>query len=171
MQEPLHQTYQDIAHAFKQGYTLKTDTWQETRDQYEAPITADEYLEILPDLVEKAKARGLNATQGTITDMPYEDGTFDTLIDTSTIDHTPDYPLALQEYARVLKPMGRLLLITWVTDKPTWADGKDLAGGDQYYFNEKEFMEAMDKHFNIYERKVLRDAVIRKVVAYKGYKR
>lgn len=167
MQEILHQTYQDIAHPFKRGYTLKTDVWQETRDKYEAPIEADEYLELLPDLVEKAKERGLNVTQGTITDMPYEDGRFDTLIDTSTIDHVLNYTDALKEYARVLKPNGKMLLITWVTDKETWADGQDLAGGNQYYFNEWEFTAEMKKYFSIYERIVLRDVTIRRVVAYK----
>jgi len=172
MQEPLHQTYQDIAHAFATGYTLKTDVWQETRDKYEAPITAHEYLEILPDLVEKARERGLKATQGSITEMPYADGTFDTLIDTSTIDHVPNYGDALKEYARVLKPMGKMLLITWVTPKPTWIDGTDLAGGTQYYFNEPSFTEKLAELFDITDRQVLRDVSgQRMVVAYKCLKK
>lgn len=166
MQEPLHQTYQDIAHPFKSGYTLKTDVWQETRDHYEAPIDADEYLEILPDLVEKAKQKGLNVTQGSILEMPYKDDTFDTLIDTSTIDHVEDYEKALDEYRRVLKPEGRLLLITWTTKHATFSDGTDLAGGTQYYFNHGQFYDALSKRFTVHEVRTLQDAVERKVVAF-----
>jgi ubiquinone/menaquinone biosynthesis C-methylase UbiE len=104
--------------------------------------------------------------------MPYADGTFDTLIDTSTIDHVLNYGDALKEYARVLKPMGRMLLITWVTPKETWADGKDLAGGTQYYFNEPDFVAELSKLFEITSRQVLRDvATTRMVVAYKCVKR
>ena len=163
--------YQDIAHAFKRGYTLKTDVWQETREQYEAPIDADEYLEILPDLVAEAQRRGLKCTEGSILSMPYADCTFDTLIDTSTIDHVLAYSDALQGYARVLKDGGQLLLITWVTSRDTFSDGTDLAGGTQYYFNEKEFVTEMQKYFDVYDRQVLLDAVERKVVCYKGNKK
>jgi len=169
MQEPLHQTYQDIAKEFVVGYTLKTDVWQETRDKYEAPIEADQYVEILPHLVEIAQERGLNCTLGSITDLPYKDNVFDTVIDTSTIDHVPNYEDVLLEYKRVLKENGRLLLITWVTTKETYKEGQDLAGGEQYYFNEDDFLQALQRHFDVKEVKTLQDAQTRKVMCYKCF--
>jgi hypothetical protein len=165
MQDPIHQRYQDIAKEFATGRILKTDVWQETRDKYEAPIRADDYIELLPDLVAEAQKRGLKAIQGDITKMPYADGEFDTVIDTSTIDHVADYHKVINEYARVTK--DKLLLIVWLTSGITMQEGGDLAGGKQYYFNEDDFVESLKWNFNIENREVLRDAGNRRVVAFR----
>jgi hypothetical protein len=169
MQDNIHQRYQDIAKEFATGYTLKTDVWQETRPKYEAPIEADEYIELLPDLVLEAQNRGLKAIQGDIANMPYENEKFDTVIDTSTIDHTPEYSKVISEYARITKE--KLLLIVWLTNKPTFQDGGDLAGGSQYYFNADDFTAELQKHFNILDTEILRDSGIRKVVAFRCTKK
>lgn len=165
MQDPIHQQYQDIAKDFATGYTLKTDVWQETREKYEAPIEADEYIELLPNLVEEAQKRGLKCIQGDITNMPYEDKKFDTVIDTSTIDHVADYSKAISEYARITK--DKLLLIVWLTSGDTMQDGGDLAGGQQFYFNEDKFVEVLEEYFVEERREVLRDAGNRRVVSFR----
>lgn len=170
MQEPLHETYKEIAEDFAVGYTLKTDVWQETRDEYEAPIKADQYVEILPELVEKAQELRLDCTHGSVSDLPYTHKVFDTVIDTSTIDHTPKYEDVLKEYRRVLKDNGRLLLITWVTSKETYSEGKDLAGGEQYYFNETDFLKTLKGHFKVESTETLRDVGTKKVMCYKCFK-
>jgi len=166
MQDPIHREYQKLADRVRRGYTLKTDVWQETRDNDEAPISADEYVEILPDLVEKATEIGLSVQQGTIENLPYPDAMFETVIDTSTIDHTPNYEKAISEYRRVLRDDGVMLLIAWNTKLPTFQEGGDLAGGQQFYFNKGEFIGAIEKHFTIGEEIILRDAVSRQVIAY-----
>ena len=166
MQDVIHRKYQELAEIFKEGRVLKTDVWQETRDNDEAPIQADEYLELLPDLVAKGKERGLNVTQGSIEDMPYKNGEFDTVIDTSTIDHTSQYAKVISEYRRVLRDDGLLLLIAWNTSLPTLEDGGDLAGGRQYFFNRGEFRSEVERHFLITSEEVLRDANPRQLVFY-----
>lgn len=44
--------------------------------------------------------------------LAHRDGSFDTVISCETIEHLPDPRAALREFARVLKPGGRLLLTT-----------------------------------------------------------
>ena len=166
MQDVIHKKYQELAGIYKEGRTLKTDVWQETRDHDEAPIEADDYLEILPDLVAKAKDKGLNVKQGSIEEIPYADKTFDTVIDTSTIDHTPEYKKVISEYRRVLKDDGKLLLVAWNNRLPTIQDGGDLSGGAQYYFNLEEFKEALEGKFRIISEEVLRDANPKLLVFY-----
>jgi SAM-dependent methyltransferase len=166
MQDPIHRRYQELADIVRTGRVLKTDVWQETRDNDEAPIEADDYIEILPDLVEKAKGLGLNVKQGSIADIPYEDKTFDTVIDTSTIDHTPDYQTVLSEYRRVLKDDGIMLLIAWNTMFETAQIGGDLAGGQQYFFNKDEFRAEVEKHFKIVDEELLREARPKLLISY-----
>jgi len=61
---------------------------------------------------ETLRARGASATlvQGSVYDLPYPDGHFDLVASFSTFEHLHDYPKALAEVARVLRPGGQFLL-------------------------------------------------------------
>ena len=50
-----------------------------------------------------------------LTDIPYDDDTFDFVTCVSIIEHIPDFPAAMAEMLRVLKPDGLLLVTTDVT--------------------------------------------------------
>jgi ubiquinone/menaquinone biosynthesis C-methylase UbiE len=70
-----------------------------------------------------AKARDLNnigATLGDASSLPYENDSFDALFLVSVLGEIPDEQAALREFARVLKPGGRLVV------------GESLPGGDPH---------------------------------------
>lgn len=49
---------------------------------------------------------------GDLMQLPFEDGSFDFVMSTEVIEHTPDPKVALKELARVVKPGGRILVTT-----------------------------------------------------------
>lgn len=57
-------------------------------------------------------ARGVSATlqQGSVYELPYQAGSFDLAVSFSTFEHLHEYPKALSEVARVLRPGGLFLL-------------------------------------------------------------
>jgi len=44
--------------------------------------------------------------------LPFDDGSFDALLSIQSIEHVPDAPRALSEFARVLRPGGVAVLVT-----------------------------------------------------------
>lgn len=54
--------------------------------------------------------------------MPFADGYFDDAFCFNALDHTADFRAALKEISRVLRPGGRLLVITEVNHEPTLAE-------------------------------------------------
>lgn len=56
--------------------------------------------------------RGLKAelAQGSVYELPYPDGSFDLVVSYSVFEHLHEYPKALAEIARTLKPGGQFLL-------------------------------------------------------------
>jgi len=54
--------------------------------------------------------------------MPFANGHFDDVFCFNALDHTADFRAALKEIGRVLRPGGRLLLITEVNHEPTLAE-------------------------------------------------
>jgi ubiquinone/menaquinone biosynthesis C-methylase UbiE len=160
--------YQELANEIRKGSTLKTDAWQEHKNDGTF-IQADYYVEILPNVVTKAKSLGFNVIEGTILNLPFEDNTFDTLIDTSTIDHVLNFKDVLKEYKRVLKEDGSILITVWTTHLPTRSEEQDAAGGTQYIFNNKELEEELDKYFTITKKELLWDfTTTRQLIGYIG---
>lgn len=95
--------------------------------------------------------RGLRARlqQGNVESLPYEDESFDSVINTMAFSGYPDGQQALAEIRRVLKPDGRLILIdvnypqnrNWLGMKLTafWTASGDLIRDMASLFNAGDF--------------------------------
>jgi len=167
----IYKKYQELADKHRTGLCLKTDAWQEHKGDGTA-IPADVYLEILPNVVFTARLLGFNVKKGTILDMPFDDETFDSLIDTSTIDHVDDYSAALTEYSRVLKDGSPAMIVYWSSGTaPTIRGSTDAAGGTQYYFNREQFNACVNKHFEVLHEEVLWDLSPGTILIYLSLKK
>jgi SAM-dependent methyltransferase len=60
-------------------------------------------------MLELAKKRGLDVHEGSVTDLPFPDATFDVTCSFKVLAHVPDIGRALAEMARVTKPGGVIL--------------------------------------------------------------
>ncbi|MFC4990230.1 class I SAM-dependent methyltransferase [Saliphagus infecundisoli] len=66
--------------------------------------------------------------QGGMADLPFDDGAFDAIVAYWSLIHVPmaDHPTVLSEFARVLRPGGRLLVCEgtdeWEGENPDWLD-------------------------------------------------
>lgn len=69
-------------------------------------------VDISPRMVALARERGVDAQEGDVQDLPFEDASFDCAAAAWMLFHVPDVPLALAELARVLRPGGRLVAVT-----------------------------------------------------------
>jgi SAM-dependent methyltransferase len=63
-------------------------------------------------MVERARARGVEAEVGRVEELPYESGVFDAVVAAWMLYHVRELERALSEIARVLRPGGRLVAIT-----------------------------------------------------------
>jgi SAM-dependent methyltransferase len=63
-------------------------------------------------MVEMTRARGVDARQGDVQDVPFEDAIFDCALAAWMLYHVPDLGRAVAELARVLRPGGRLVAVT-----------------------------------------------------------
>jgi 2-polyprenyl-3-methyl-5-hydroxy-6-metoxy-1,4-benzoquinol methylase len=68
-------------------------------------------LDVGPNLLEQVKKR-CDSTRviGSILDLPFKDRTFDVVMSTEVIEHTPDPERAVRELSRVVRPGGVLVL-------------------------------------------------------------
>ena len=76
---------------------------------------------------EQAIVEGLDPglfQEGTYMNLPYDDNTFDGLYTMETLVHAPDYKVAMQEFHRVLKPGGKLVLFEYTITPPAKTENK-----------------------------------------------
>jgi ubiquinone/menaquinone biosynthesis C-methylase UbiE len=66
-------------------------------------------IDLSPGMLEKARARGLDVSQGSITALPFANGTFDVTCAFKVLAHVPEIGRALAEMARVTRPGGVVL--------------------------------------------------------------
>jgi 2-polyprenyl-3-methyl-5-hydroxy-6-metoxy-1,4-benzoquinol methylase len=71
-----------------------------------------EGLDIDPVAVQVASARGLKVRQGTLQSQQFADASFDAVVMSHVIEHVHDPVSMAQECNRILKPGGRLVVIT-----------------------------------------------------------
>jgi len=95
----------------------------------------------------------LEFVQGDLRDIKYGDKYFDAVIDLSTLDHMKfDEGLhVIDEYARVLKANGDLVLVIWCRAKP---NSKTEAGG-VFYYDEEEVTRKINEHFVIEHKETI----------------
>jgi SAM-dependent methyltransferase len=63
-------------------------------------------IDVSDDMLERARSRGLDVVRANATDLPFEDGSFDAAHSLWTHTDLDDFPAAVQEVARVLRPGG-----------------------------------------------------------------
>jgi ubiquinone/menaquinone biosynthesis C-methylase UbiE len=66
-------------------------------------------IDISSGMLEKARARGFDVVQGSATDLPFDDASFDLTFSFKVLSHIPEIEKALAEMARVLRPGGHLV--------------------------------------------------------------
>jgi ubiquinone/menaquinone biosynthesis C-methylase UbiE len=80
--------------------------------------TRAEGVDISEGMLEKARERGLTVHKASVTDLPFKDGSFDTVVSFKVLAHVPDLPKAIEEMARVTRPGGHLVLEFY--NKASW---------------------------------------------------
>ena len=81
-------------------------------------------VDIGEQLARQAHRRlGCEAAVGSLLELPFPDGTFDVVLSSEVIEHTPSPEAAARELYRVLKPGGHLVLSTpnWLWQLPVRA--------------------------------------------------
>ena len=88
------------------------------------PVGVDFADAMLARAREKAAAEGLDVDfrSGDVEHLPFAEGSFDLVIERHVIWTLPDPPRALSEWARVLRPGGRLVLVEGEWRSPGKAD-------------------------------------------------
>jgi SAM-dependent methyltransferase len=66
-------------------------------------------VDLAPAMVELARARGLDAREADIEDLPFADGEFDVVVSNWVLYHLPNLDRGVAELARVLRPGGRFV--------------------------------------------------------------
>ncbi len=66
-------------------------------------------VDLSAGMLHKAKERGLNVVQGSITELPFQDESFDLVYSVKVLAHIEDIETAMQEMARVTRPGGTVL--------------------------------------------------------------
>ena len=66
-------------------------------------------IDLSPGMLSLARSRGLEVKEGSVTDLPFDDATFDVTCSFKVLAHVPDIGKALAEMARVTRPGGVIL--------------------------------------------------------------
>jgi 2-polyprenyl-3-methyl-5-hydroxy-6-metoxy-1,4-benzoquinol methylase len=106
------------------------------------------------------ETHGIDAREGDVSRLPFDDGTFDLVVSFETIEHVAGPEQALDEFRRVLSPGGMLVVSTPNTD--------EYLEDNPYHLHEltlTQFMEALESRFGIvemrYQQTFLTTAVLR----------
>jgi ubiquinone/menaquinone biosynthesis C-methylase UbiE len=66
-------------------------------------------IDLSPGMLEKARERGLDVREGSVTSLPFSDASFDVTCSFKVLAHVPDIGKALAEMARVTRSGGVIL--------------------------------------------------------------
>lgn len=67
-------------------------------------------VDLSPGMLSAARARGLDAREGSATDLPLPDASFDVCYSFKVLAHIPDWDACLREMVRVTRPGGRIIV-------------------------------------------------------------
>ena len=126
----------------------------ELAERVQSELRADvTFLDLSPRMVELAQGRGIDARQGDAQELPFPDGTFDTVVAAWMLYHVPDVDRALAEFARVLIPGGALIAVTNSADHI--AELRELVGHQDSWahtFSRENGERFLQPHFTSIER-------------------
>ena len=91
-------------------YTLDAAKWVKPDGEVDILDLQQEMLDHTMRRTADAGLTNVTPTQSDATSMPYEDGTFDAAYLTTVLGEIPDQDAVFREFARVLKPGGRLVV-------------------------------------------------------------
>jgi protein-L-isoaspartate O-methyltransferase len=91
-------------------YTLDAAEWVKPDGQVDILDLQQEMLDHTMRRAADAGLTNVTPTQSDATAMPYEDGSFDAAYLTTVLGEIPDQDAVFREFARVLKPGGRLVV-------------------------------------------------------------
>ena len=91
-------------------YTLDAAEWVKPDGEVDILDLQQEMLDHTMRRTADAGLTNVTPTQSDATSMPYEDGTFDAAYLTTVLGEIPDQDAVFREFARVLKPGGRLVV-------------------------------------------------------------
>jgi len=111
------------------------------------------FIDISPRMVELARERGVDAQVGDVQELPFEDGTFDTVVAAWMLYHVPDIDRGLREIARVLRRGGALVAVTnSVLHLSELRELMAYPDGHQETFNRENGEDFLRRHFAQIER-------------------
>jgi len=111
-------------------------------------------IDLSPRMVELARERGVDAREGDVQQLPFEDAAFDCAVANYMLYHPADIDRALAELRRVLRPGGRLVAATngqrhleelWLLV------GRDKSKETRHFFSE-DGEELLRRHFGSVDR-------------------
>ena len=111
------------------------------------------FVDLSPRMVELARDRAVDAQIGDVQDLPFADGSFDTVVAAWMLYHVPDIRLGLSEIARVLRPGGALVAVT--NSVHHLSELRELIAypnGFEETFNRENGEELLQAHFATIER-------------------
>lgn len=106
-------------------YTLDIAEWVGPTGHLDIFDVQQEMLDHTMQAARVRKLANITPTRGDARELPYVDATFDAVCLTAVLGEIPDQDVALREFARVLKPGGRLVVGELFGD-PHWVRPKRL---------------------------------------------
>jgi SAM-dependent methyltransferase len=112
------------------------------------------FVDFSPRMVDLARARGIDAQEGDVQQLPFADGGFDTVVAAWMLYHVPDLQAGLGEIARVLTKGGALIAVTNSVEHV--AELRELLvyppSAFEMTFNSENGEEHLGRHFSAVER-------------------